>query len=136
MATDLLQDSIQQNLNMIVRDGDFNTASIRKELDTKYPSVMKKLNPIDAIFKDKAKFDVQNPVVGSLAALVQENKAKERTLLKQLNQAPSIKDIDIGRRLRELRILMTGLILTIIVTMKMDRQVSPYSTSPYNVKST
>ena len=86
---------------MVVRDGDFNTASIQKELDTKYPSVMKKSNPVDAIFKDKAKFDVQNPVIGSLVAQVQENKANERTLLKQLT--PSIKDIDIGRRLRELK---------------------------------
>ena len=29
LATDLLQDSIQENLNMIVTDGGFNDASIR-----------------------------------------------------------------------------------------------------------
>ena len=39
---------------MAVTDGDFNNASIRRELDTKYPSVMKKSNPIDVVFKDKA----------------------------------------------------------------------------------
>ena len=84
-------------------DGGFNNASIRKELDTKYLSVMKKSNPIDVIFKDKAQFDVQNPMVGSLIAQVQQNKAKERAYLKQLSQAPSIRDINIGRRLRELK---------------------------------
>ena len=76
LATDLLQDTIQENWNMIVTDGDFNNASVSPELDTKYPSVMKKLNPIDVVFKNKAKFDVQNPVVGSLIVQAQENKKK------------------------------------------------------------
>ena len=42
LATDLLQDMIQDNLDMIVTDGDFNDASVRRALDTKFPSVMKK----------------------------------------------------------------------------------------------
>ena len=41
LATDLLQDSIQENLDMIVTDGGFNNASIRQVLDTKFPSIMK-----------------------------------------------------------------------------------------------
>ena len=44
LATDLLQDSIQESLNMIVTDGNFNNASIRRALDTKYPSVMECVN--------------------------------------------------------------------------------------------
>ena len=51
---------------MIVTDNSFNNASIRQALDTKFPSVMKKTNPVEVMFKDKSKFDVQNPVVGSL----------------------------------------------------------------------
>ena len=66
MATDLLQDSIQENLDMIVTDVGFNNASIRRALDMKFPSVMKKPNPVEVMFKDKSRFDVQNPVVGSL----------------------------------------------------------------------
>ena len=66
LATDLLQDSIQENLDVIVTDGGFNNASICRGLDTKLPSVMKKTNPIEVMFKDKSKFDVQNPVVSSL----------------------------------------------------------------------
>ena len=103
LTTDLLQDTIQENLNMIVTDGGFNNASVCRELDTKYPSVMKKSNPIDAIFKDKVKFDMQNPVVGSLIAQVQENKKREREYLEQLSGAPSVTDIDISRRLKELK---------------------------------
>ena len=70
LPVDLIQDVIQENLNMIVTDGSFNNASIRRTLDTKYPSVMKKSNPIDVVFKDKALFDVQNPIVGSLVVQV------------------------------------------------------------------
>ena len=36
LATDLLQDSIQENLGMIVTDGGFNNASIRRALHTSF----------------------------------------------------------------------------------------------------
>ena len=106
MATGLLEDAIQENLDiMIVTDGEFNNASIRRALDLKYPSAMKKPTSIEYIFKDRAKFDVQNPVIGSLYNQITaaENKKKEKALLQTFSKAPTIKDIDIGRRLRELR---------------------------------
>ena len=91
LATDLLQDNIQESLNMIVTDGNFNNASIRRALDTKYPSVMKKPNPIDFVFKDKAKFDVQNPIIGSLFEQITKNKKKE-VVRKLLNASTAQKD--------------------------------------------
>ena len=86
LAANLLQDSVQESLNIIVTDGDFNNASIRRVLDTKYPFVMKKPNPIDFVLKGKAKFDVQNPVIGSLFEQIRKNKKNEfaRKLLKLL----------------------------------------------------
>ena len=95
-ATDLLQDSIQENLDMIVTDGGFNNASIRQALNAKFP------NPTEVMFKDKSKFDVQNPVVGSLITQVVDNKKKEKEILRALDQAPSIRDLDIEKRFREL----------------------------------
>ena len=86
LAMDLLQDTIQENLNMIVRDGGFNNASIHRVLDTKYPSVMKKPNPIDFMFKDKAKFDVQNPIIRSLYEKIVDNKKKEKEILRALQK--------------------------------------------------
>ena len=59
LATGLLKDSIQDSLDMIVTDGKFNDMSVRRALDTKYLSVMKKSNPIDVVFKDKTKYDTQ-----------------------------------------------------------------------------
>ena len=76
LATDLLPDSVQESLNMVVTDGDFNNASIRRVLDTKYPSVMKKPNPIDFVLKDKTQFDVQNPVIGPLFEQIRKKKKK------------------------------------------------------------
>ena len=99
LATGLLQDSIQQSLDMIVTDGSFNNAFVRRVLDAKYPSIMKKPNPIDVVFKDKAKFDVQNPVIGFLVAQVQENKKNEKEILNQMSRAPSTKDVCIIERL-------------------------------------
>ena len=103
LATDLSQDSIQENLDMIVTDGGFNNASIRRALDTKFPSVMKKPNPVEVIFKDKSKFDVQNPVVSLLIMQVVDNKKKYKKIFRALDQAPSIKDLDIEKRFRELK---------------------------------
>ena len=56
LTTGLLQHSVQQSLGMIVTDGGFNDAAVRRELDLKYPSIMKKPKPKDLVFKDKAKF--------------------------------------------------------------------------------
>ena len=78
LATGLLQDGIQQSLDMIVTDGGFNDVSVRRVLDAKYPSIMKKPNPIDVVFKGKVKFDVKNPVTGSLVAQVQKNKKTKK----------------------------------------------------------
>ena len=47
LATVLLKDCIQDSLNITAVVGKLNNASARRALDTKYPSVMKKSNPID-----------------------------------------------------------------------------------------
>ena len=88
---------------MIVTDGSFNDAVVRRELNLKYPSIMKKPKPIHVGFKDQAKFDVQNPIIGSLVAQVQENKTNEKVISNQLSGAPSTKDIELVESLAKLR---------------------------------
>ena len=52
---------------MIVTNGKLNNAAVRRALDTKYPLVIKKkMNPIEVVFKDIAKFYTQNPIIGIL----------------------------------------------------------------------
>ena len=69
---------------MIVTDGKFNDASVRRALNTKYLSVMKKSNPIDVVFKDKAKCLKQNSIIGTLLTQIQSGKTNEKAIEKQL----------------------------------------------------
>ena len=78
LATGLLEYSIQDSFNMIVTAGKFNNASVRRVLDTKYLSVMKRSNPIDVVLKDKTKFDTQNPIIETL--LESENQKMKKQL--------------------------------------------------------
>ena len=90
MATGLLQDSIQQSLDVIVTDGFFNNAVVRRELDQKYPTFMKKPNSVNVIFKDNVHFDVQNPIIGLLVVQVSNNdKAIFEQIKKVLQQKMS-----------------------------------------------
>ena len=85
---------------MVVTDGFFNNAAVRRELDQKYPTLMKKPNPVNVIFKDKAHFDVQNPIIGTLVAQVSNN---EKAIFEQIKKAPSTKDVAISERLQKLK---------------------------------
>ena len=98
LATGLLQDSIQISLDMVVTDGFFNNAAVRRELNQKYPTLMKKSNPVNVIFKGKVHFDVQIPISGSLAAQVDE-----KTIFEQIKKAPSTNDVTISERLEKLK---------------------------------
>ena len=46
---------------------------------------------------------MQNPIIGSLVAQVQENKTNERAILNQISGAPSTKDIELAEGLAKLR---------------------------------
>ena len=94
LPTGLLQDSIQQSLDMVVTDGFFNNAAVRRELDQKYSTLLKTPNPVNVIFKYKVHFDVQNPIIGSFAAKVSNN---EKAIFKQIKEAPSAKDVIIQK---------------------------------------
>ena len=80
-------------------DGKLYNATVRRELDTKFHSVMRKPNPIDAVFKDKAKFDTQNPTIGMLITRIETGKLnQEKQIEKQLQTA--IKDLKIAEQLK------------------------------------
>ena len=102
LATDLSENAIQDNLDMIVTDGEFNDAGVRRVLDTKFPSIMHKPTATNFMFRDKAKFDIQNPVIGSLYNQLLTKKQKEKLELEAIGKAPSVKDIDIQKRLDDI----------------------------------
>ena len=46
------------------------------------------------VFKDKAKFDTENPIIGTLLKQIQSGKTNEKAIEKQLRGAPPIKDLN------------------------------------------
>ena len=96
----VLEDAVLDNLDMIVTDRKFNNAGIRRRLDKKYPSIMKKPTASNFLFRNKKQFDLQNPVIGGLY-----NQLKIRTAdqLELLKKAPRIKDLKIQNALNRLK---------------------------------
>ena len=100
MGKGVLEDAVLDNLDMIVTNRRFNNVGIRRKLDKKYPSIMKKPTASNFLFRDKKQFDLQNPVIGGLY-----NQLKIRTAdqLKLLRTAPKIKDLKIQLALDRLK---------------------------------
>ena len=54
------------------------------------------------IFRDKAKSDIQNPVIGGIYNQLLTKKQKEKEELETIGKAPSVKDLDIQKRLDDI----------------------------------
>ena len=100
LSKGVLEDAILDNLDMIVTDRKFNNAGIRRKLDLKYPSIIKKPTASNFLFRDKKQFNVQNPVIGGLYNQLQIRTSDQ---LKLLKKAPNIKDLKIRNALERLK---------------------------------
>ena len=109
LATGLLEDTIQNNLDMIVTDSDFNNAAVRHALDQKYPTIMGKPMATSFMFRDKAKFDIQNPVIGGIYNEILTDKQKENKQINKISQAPDVRDLEIRKRLDNLGKFNSGI---------------------------
>ena len=100
LSKGILEDAVLDNLDMIVTDRKFNNAGIRRKLDLKYPSIIRKPTASNFLFRDKKQFDVQNPVIGGLYNQLQIRTSDQ---LKLLKKAPNIKDLKIRNALERLK---------------------------------
>ena len=100
LSKGVLEDVVLDNLDMIVTDRKFNNAGIRRKLDLKYPSIIRKPTASNFLFRDKKQFDVQNPVIGGLYNQLQIRTSDQ---LKLLKKAPNIKDLKIRNALERLK---------------------------------
>ena len=66
LATSDLGNSLQDIINQVVTDGEFNDVGLRRVLDSQNNDIFKISNPISLIFKNTQKFNLQNPVLGNL----------------------------------------------------------------------
>ena len=100
LSKGVLEDAVLDNLDMIVTDRKFNNAGIRRKLDLKYPSIVKKPTASNFLFRDLKQFNVQNPVIGGLYNQLQIRTSDQ---LKLLRKAPRIKDLKIRNALERLK---------------------------------
>ena len=100
LSKGVLEDAVIDNLGMIITDRKFNNAGIRRKLDFKYPSIVKKPTASNFLFRDKKQFDVQNPAIGGLYNQLQIRTSDQ---LKLLKKAPNIKDLKIRNALERLK---------------------------------
>ena len=100
LSKGVLEDAVLDNLGMIVTDRKFNNAGIRRKLDLKYPSIIRKPTASSFLFRDKKQFDVQNPVIRGLYNQLQIRTSDQ---LKLLKKAPNIKDLKIRNALERLK---------------------------------
>ena len=106
LATEDLNRTLEESLQLAVSHGKLNDETAVRHLseqnDPKYKYFKENNNPLDVVYRETAKFDIQNPIIGSL--LKQVNKSKAGTgddnrdfklLNKKLDKAPNPKDLSI-----------------------------------------
>ena len=81
MATSKFGNELQEDLNAIVGYNEqFNNAIIRHALDEKNKGIMQNTNPLNVMFCDIKKFDIQNPIIGNLLSQVKATKLSNKEL--------------------------------------------------------
>ena len=106
-ATEDLNRTLDESLQLAVGHGKINDAAkVRHELernDKTYKYFQKNDNPLDVVFREKAKFDVQNPIIDSLLDEINKGKAvTEDDRIKAIKGAPNPADLDVEDRFNKL----------------------------------
>ena len=107
LATEDLNKTIEQSLQLAVGHGKLNDESpvrhVSDRNDPLYKFFRENDNPLDVVYRKQAKFDVQNPIIGSL--LQQINKSKlpgyEETK-KMLDKGPDPNAFDLEDRFNKI----------------------------------
>lgn len=100
LATSDYGESIQDNINNLVTDGEYSNAALRHVLDEKKNPIFKTANLLSVTFKNANKFDLQNPVLGNILSQVGDSQLTEKQLNKLLQQG---EDKNIRARLDALK---------------------------------
>ena len=106
LATEFLGKTLEDSLELAVSHGKLNEGTKVRHLselnNPKYKYFRQNNNPLDVAYRDKAKFDVQNPIIGDLLKKINKGKLSEEEYFKKTKTAPDIKDLDIKERFDKL----------------------------------
>ena len=103
LATENLNNTIEESLQLAVSHGKLNDETAVRHVserdDPKYNYFRKNDNPLDVVYREQTKFDVQNPIIGSLLKQINKGKAPTyKETKKILDKAPNPKDLDLQDR--------------------------------------
>ena len=101
LAPEFLNTTLEDSLQLAVSHGKLNEGTKVRHLselnDPQYKYFRQNNNPLDVVYKENAKFDVQNPIIGDL--LKQINKGKnDDEYFNAIKKAPDAKDLSIQDR--------------------------------------
>ena len=105
LATEHLGKTLEDSLQLAVSHGKFNEGTKARHLyelnDPKYRYFRENDNPLDVVYRQKAKFDVQNPVIGELLKQINKGKSEE-DYFKITKKAPDAKDLSLEERFNKI----------------------------------
>ena len=87
LATSDYGKNIQENINAVVADGNFNQPVVHRALDQKNKGVFESPIQLSITLKVAEKFDIQNPIIGNLLSQVNANKISDAKVKQLLDQA-------------------------------------------------
>ena len=105
MATEDLNRTIEDSLQLAVTHGKLNDASavnVSERDNPKYNFFKKNDNPLDVVYREQAKFDVQNPVIGSLLKQINRGRLTDENTKKTLDKGPDPRNLDLEERFKKI----------------------------------
>ena len=87
LATSDYGKNIQENINAVVADGNFNQPVVHRAPDQKNKGVFELPIQLSITLKVAEKFDIQNPIIGNLLSQVNANKISDAKVKQLLDQA-------------------------------------------------
>ena len=106
LVTEDLNKTLDESLKLAVTHGKLNDAAkvrhVSERNDPKYQFFKQSDNPLDVVYREQAKFDVQNPIIGSLLQPINKGRLTEKNVDEALKGAPNTKVLDVEDRWRDI----------------------------------
>ena len=106
LATEDLNKTIEDSLQLSVTHGKLNDeAAVRhvsERNDPNYKFFKKNDNPLDVVYKEQAKFDIQNPIFGSLLKEINRGRQTYEGIKKTLEKGPDPRALNLEERWRKI----------------------------------
>ena len=106
LATEDLNRTIEDSLQLAVTHRKLNDESTVRHVserdDPKYNFFRKNDNPLDVVYREQAKFDVQNPVIGSLLKQINRGRLTDENTKKTLDKGPDPRYLDLEDKYKKI----------------------------------